>query len=112
MFKIAFIHALKSMVFCIGNLDITRYYYKCGKLRTLKSNIKPESTIRFKILKNGKEFPCCDFKGKCTNIAYAEVYPCAIRNSKKKGWSYLCRKHYLEEQKRLKWKFPACLTFE
>jgi len=90
---------------------ITKYYDKQGKLRILK-NKKVDSTIRFKILKNGREFPCCDFKGKCTNIAYAEVYPFAIKNSKKKGWSYLCRKHYSEEQKRLKWKLPACLKVE
>ena len=92
---------------------ITKYYDKQGKLRILKNiNNKTESIMTFKILKNGREFPCCDFKGKCTNIAYAEVYPFAMKNSKKKGWSYLCRKHYLEEQKRLKWKLPACLKVE
>ena len=91
---------------------ITRYYNKNGKLKILKGNIKSESAIRFKILKNGKEFPCCDLQGKCTNIAYAEVYPFVMKNSKKKGWNYLCRKHYFEEQKRLKWKLPACLKVE
>ena len=92
---------------------IKKYYNAQGKLRILKNkNKKVDSTIRFKILKNGKEFPCCDFKGKCTNIAYAEVYPFAMKNSKKKGWSYLCKKHYSEEQKRLKWKLPACLKVE
>ena len=92
---------------------ITKYYNKQGKLRILKNNSKDvDSTIRFKVLKNGKKFPCCDFKGDCTNIAYAEVYPCAMKNSKKKGWNYLCRKHYFEEQKRLKWKLPACLKVE
>ncbi len=57
---------------------ITKYYDKNGKLRTLKlkSKIRKNiSFIRFKILDNGKEWPCCDFKGKCTNKAYAEVYP-------------------------------------
>ena len=92
---------------------ITKYYNKQGKLKVLKSQSREvNSIIRFKKLKNGKEFPCCDFHGKCTNIAYAEVYPMAMKNSKKKGWSYLCRKHYFEEQKRLKWKLPACLTVE
>ncbi|MEK6875270.1 MAG: hypothetical protein AABX30_01150 [Nanoarchaeota archaeon] len=92
---------------------IKKYYDKQGKLRILKNkNEKADSIIRFKILKNRKKFPCCDFKGKCTNIAYAEVYPCAMKNSKKKGWSYLCRKHYFAEQKRLKGKLPACLKVE
>ncbi len=91
----------------------TKYYDKQGKLKLLKDKGKDTgSTIRLKKLKNGKEFPCCDFKGKCTNIAYAEVYPMAMKNSKKKGWSYLCRKHYFEEEKRLKWKLPACLKVE
>lgn len=92
---------------------ITKYYDKQGKLKILndRSN-KISSTIRFKRLKNKKEVPCCDFQGKCTNIAYAEVYPCAMKNSKKKGWSYLCKKHYYAEQKRLKWKLPACLKVE
>ncbi|MBI5148289.1 hypothetical protein HZA33_01265 [Candidatus Pacearchaeota archaeon] len=81
-------------------------------------------------MQNKKEFPCCDvrnvyisehpknlrgffdFKGKCTNIAYAEVFPFLLKKHPKKGWSYLCRKHYLEEQKRLKWKLPACLKVE
>ena len=94
---------------------ITRYSDKQEKLRALKDTnkkVESTSTIRFKKLKNGKEFPCCDFKENCTNIAYAEVYPMAMKNSKKKGWSYLCRKHYFEEQKRLKWKLPACLKVE
>ena len=92
---------------------ITKYYDKKGKLRILKDKDKKVgSVIRFKMLKGGKEFPCCDFKGKCTNIAYAEVYLFVMKNSKKKGWSYLCKKHYFEEQKRLKWKLPACLKVE
>ena len=69
------------------------------------------SDIRFKISK-GKEFPCCDFHGKCTNFAYAEVFPMIGENNEKKGWSYLCKKHYLEEQKRLKGQLPACLSVE
>ena len=92
---------------------ITRYYNKQGRLKILKdTNKKIDSIIKFKKLKNRKEFPCCDFQGNCTNIAYAEVYPSAMKNSKKKEWSYLCRKHYFQEQNRLKWKLPACLKVE
>lgn len=67
-------------------------------------------TIRFKKLK-GKKFPCCDFHGICTNKAYAEVYLFMMKKGKR-GWSYLCRKHYLEEQKRFKGKLPACLSVQ
>lgn len=92
---------------------ITKYYDGQGKLKNLKDkNNKRSSTIKFKVLRNGKEFPCCDFHGECTNIAYAEVFPFLAKNGKRKGWSYLCRRHYLEEQKRFKWKFPACLKVE
>lgn len=91
---------------------ISKYYDKNLKLRVLKNKKKTDSTIRFKKLKSGKLFPCCDFKGKCTNIAYAEVYPSFMKKSKKKGWSYLCKKHYLQEQKRFKWKLPASLKVE
>jgi len=99
--------------FTIEMKIITKYYDKQGRLIILKNkNKKIDSAIRFKRLKNGKEFPCCDYHGKCTNIAYAEVYRMAMKNSKKKGWSYLCRNHYLAEQKRLRWKLPACLKVE
>lgn len=92
---------------------ITKYYDKNLKLKTLKDKTKNNfSLIRFKVLKNGKEFPCCDFDGKCTNIAYAEVFPGMLKQHKKKGWSYLCRKHYYQEEKRYKWKLPACLKVE
>ena len=92
---------------------ITKYYNKEGKLRVLRSKrSEDDSTVRFKIFKDRKGFPCCDFKGTCTNFAYAEVYPCAMKNNKKNGWSYLCRKHYFGEQKRLRWKLPACLKVE
>jgi hypothetical protein len=94
---------------------ITKYYDEEGKLRVLKDKDKNKishSTIRFKRLKSGKEFPCCDYQGKCTNLAYAEVYLFLMKDNKKKGWSYLCRKHYLEEQKRLKGKLPSCLKVE
>ncbi len=94
---------------------ITKYYDKAFKLRKLKSNINikdKNSTIRFKILRNKKEFPCCDYPDICTNKAYAEVYPFMMKGKKKKGWSYLCKKHYHTEQKRLKWKLPASLKVE
>jgi hypothetical protein len=42
---------------------ITKYYDEEGKLRVLKDkDKKSHSTIRFKILKDGKEFPCCDYQ--------------------------------------------------
>lgn len=92
---------------------IAKYYDSNGKLRILKNKSKnTKSIMRFKIPKNKKEFPCCDFEGKCTNKAYAEVYPFLLRKTKNKGWSYLCKRHYTEEQKRLKWKMPACLSIE
>ena len=92
---------------------ITKYYDEKSKLRILTNKKKPAvAIIRFKVMKNKKEFPCCDFQGKCSNFAYAEVYPCAMKDNKKKGWSYLCKKHYSQEQKRLNWKLPACFKVE
>jgi len=57
---------------------------------------------------NGKRVHVCDYQGTCTNKAYREVYPKAMKNNKKKGWSYLCRKHFERERKRLKDKLPYC----
>lgn len=92
---------------------ITKCYDKNLKLKILKEGVKPNyAAIRFTRLSNEKEFPCCDFKGICTNKAYAEVFPGMMKNSKKRGWNYLCRKHYYSEEKRLKWKLPACLTVQ
>jgi len=92
---------------------IKKYYDGNLRLRVLRDgNKKIDSIMRFKVLGNGKEFPCCDFGGKCTNFAYAEVYLFMMKNIKKKGWSYLCRKHYFEEQKRFRGKLPACLSVE
>ncbi len=90
---------------------ILKYYDKNLKLKPLKNNdnIQKSSIIRFKVLRND-EWPCCDFHGKCTNKAYAEVFLSLMKNSKKRGWSYLCKKHYSAEQRRLKWKLPACLS--
>lgn len=87
---------------------IKRFYDKREVLRNL-GNRNVDRVFRFKKL-GRKEFPCCDFHGECTNFAYAEVYPFMV--GEKKGWSYLCKKHYCMEQKRLKWKLPACLSVE
>jgi hypothetical protein len=90
---------------------ITKYYDENGALKILKNNRgNGRSVIRFKIF-GGKERPCCDFQGKCTNFAYVEVFPSLI-DKKKAGWCYLCRKHYSLEQKRLKGKLPACFSVE
>ncbi len=90
---------------------IEKYYNnKTGRLRNLDKFRDEELISRFKKLKNGKEFPCCDYHGTCTNKAYAEVFPGALK--KGKGWSYLCKKHYYQEEKRLKYKLPACLSVE
>lgn len=57
--------------------------------------------------------PKCDYHGTCKNIAYREVYPFLMDGKyKNKGWSYLCRKHYFEEEKRLKWRLPSCSVDE
>lgn len=69
-----------------------------------------DSFIRFKFLRSGDKWPCCDFEGKCKNKAYDEVYPFLMKKSPEKGWSYLCRRHYSSEQKRFNNKLPACLT--
>ena len=43
----------------------------------------------------------CDFEGKCKNKAFREVYPMLFKGKyKNRGWSYLCKKHFYEEQKR------------
>ncbi len=91
---------------------ITKYYDKNLRLRILKDDTKNyNSIIRFKLFKDN-HFPCCDYHGTCTNFAYVEVYPMLMKNSKNRGWSYLCKKHYFQEQKRLNWKLPACLKVE
>ena len=90
---------------------IFKYYDNEGKLKILKNKLlcSKSRIMRFKVLGAGNLRPCCDFNGNCTNVAYAEVYPFIMKKSRKKGWSYLCRKHYYEEQKRLCWRLPACL---
>lgn len=93
---------------------IIKYYDSQGKLKILRNskNENNKTTIRFKVFENGREFPCCDFEGECTNKAYVEVYPFLIKHNKKKGWSYLCKKHFEWEQKRFKGKLPYCLSVE
>jgi len=62
----------------------------------------------YKII-NGKRVPVCDYYGKCTNRAYKEVYPSFLKGKdKKEGWNYLCKKHFKQEQTRLKNKLPYC----
>jgi len=101
-------------IFSIGevirNMIIEKYYGSSLRLRKLDNHRKNEPILRMKILKDKTEFPCCDFRGVCTNKAYAEVFPGALK--KNKGWSYLCKKHYYQEERRLKWKLPACLTVQ
>jgi hypothetical protein len=54
-----------------------------------------------------KKYPHCDFAGTCRNKAYREVFPSMLAGkNKKKGWSYLCRKHFDQEQRRYKGKLP------
>ncbi len=49
----------------------------------------------------------CDYKGICKNKAYREVYPSLLGGKyKNKGWSYLCKKHYYQEQKRFIGRLP------
>ena len=67
-------------------------------------NIMKRIAPMTKIL-NGKIVRVCDYHGTCTNKAYKEVYPMLIS---KKGWSYLCRKHFEQERKILKNKSPYC----
>ncbi len=90
-------------------MEIIKRYYntKTWRLRKVDKFRGKEPIFRFKVLRNGKEFVCCDFKGICTNKAYAEVFP-----KGKHVWHYLCKKHYYQEERRLKWKLPACLTVE
>jgi len=45
----------------------------------------------------------CDFLGECKNKAYREVYHMLLGGKyRNRGWSYLCRKHFYEEQKRFR----------
>jgi hypothetical protein len=54
------------------------------------------------------KLPHCDYEGSCKNKAYVEVYPSLMGGKHKgRGWSYLCRKHYYQEQKRYRGKLPT-----
>ncbi len=58
-------------------------------------------------MKKSKKEPTCNFHGTCKNKAYKEVYPMLLGGKHKdRGWSYLCRKHFSQEQKRFKGKLP------
>ena len=51
----------------------------------------------------------CDFGGVCKNKPFREVYPGMLnRKYADRGWSYLCKKHFYEEQKKFKGKIPWC----
>ena len=54
-----------------------------------------------------KRFKHCDYHGICKNKAHKEVYPMLLNEKQRnRGWSYLCRKHFIQEQKRYKNKLP------
>lgn len=58
--------------------------------------------------KTNSKFEHCDFKGACKNKAYREVYPMLLKGKhQRRGWSYLCRKHYFQEQEKYKGKLPS-----
>ena len=58
---------------------------------------------------NRKRIITCDYHGNCKNKAYREVYPYfGKKKLKNKGWSYLCRKHFEQEKRRLKGKLVYC----
>lgn len=69
-----------------------------------------KSTGRYKRI-NGKRKPLCDYKGNCKNIAFKEVYPNFEKNKGNFGWSYLCKKHFKQEKKRLKGKLVYCSAY-
>jgi hypothetical protein len=54
-----------------------------------------------------KRIEHCDYHGACKNKAYKEVYPMLLgKKHRNRGWNYLCRKHFIQEQKRYKNKLP------
>ena len=62
-----------------------------------------------KKLKKKKRGHHCVYKGICKTKAFMEVYPSLLGGkNKNRGWSYLCRKHYNQEQKFYKGKLPSC----
>lgn len=71
-------------------------------------NLLKKFKSSLKNLKAGKirRVPLCDYHGTCRNKAYREVYPMMLKNKEGVGWSYLCKKHFKQEQKRYKNKLP------
>lgn len=68
-----------------------------------------DETIAKLMERESKKWPGCDYKGKCQNKAFMEVYPSLLGGKcRNKGWNYLCRKHYNQEQNYLKGKLPHC----
>jgi hypothetical protein len=59
------------------------------------------STIRYKIV-NGVKKPLCDYNLNCKNLAFKEVYPDLGKKKENSGGSYLCKKHFEQEQKKSK----------
>ncbi len=76
---------------------------KSGKKKSKSKRVAPLTKII-----DGKRVLVCDFRGACTNKAYREVYPMLLKNKHTEGWSYLCRKHFEQEQRRFKGKLPHC----
>ena len=66
-----------------------------------------DGSIRYKIVK-GKKRPLCDYNRNCENLAFREVYSDLGKKRKYSGWSYLCKKHFKKEQKRLNGKLANC----
>jgi len=57
-----------------------------------------------------KRSPKCDYHGICKNKAYCEVYPSLLGGKHEdKGWSYLCRKHFSQEQERFNGNLASCI---
>jgi len=72
----------------------------------LSINMEKRKAPMTKML-NGRRVKLCDYYGTCTNMAYREVYQFLLKGKlKREGWSYLCRKHFGQEQKRLKKTLP------
>ena len=65
-------------------------------------------TPSYRIISGKRRF-LCDYHGICENFAYREVYPLLMKGKhKNRGWSYLCRKHFNQENKKFKGKLPSC----
>lgn len=77
---------------------------KSGKKKSEDKRIAPLTKII-----NGKRVPVCDYHGTCANKAYREVYPSLLKGRhSNQGWSYLCRKHFEQEKRKVKGKLPHC----